>query len=209
MKWLFGMGLAVVSSTAASQNTLDFRLVSGAYEVEEGADELEAEGGVGFNLKGQFHVNERLFIRANYLTAEPDEVEINGQDLDGVELEGTFFRVGLGLGGVNENLRYYGALEFGDVELELSGSGGSVASDDNGLVVSVGLGDNGETAFLWEVELGLVQFDEVDGGSFEFALGYRVNEQVAILLSGQSYAVEDDVAEYTLGHGMLGVRIGF
>lgn len=209
MNWLLGVGLAVVSTTAASQNTLDFRLVSGAYEVEDGADDLEAEGGVGFNLKGQFQVNESLFIRANYLTAEPDEVEINGQDLDGVELEGTFLRVGLGLGGVNENLRYYGALEFADAELELRGNGGSLTSDDDGLVLSVGLGDNGETVFLWEVELGLVQLDEVDGGTFEFALGYRFNEQVAILFSGQSYAVEDDVAEYTLGHGMLGVRVGF
>lgn len=54
-----------------------------------------------------------------------------------------------------------------------------------------------------------MRFDEVDGAAFEFALGYRVNEQIAILLSGQSYAVEDDVAEYTLGHGMLGARFSF
>lgn len=208
-KWLLGVALAAVSTTAASQNSLDFRLASGAYEIEDSSGDLEGEGGFGFNLKGHFVVNENLFIRANYLTAEPDEVEVNGQDLDGVELEGTFLRVGLGLGDANENLRYYGALEYGDAELELRGSGGQVTFEDDGLILSAGLGDNGETAFLWEVELGLVQFGDVDGGAFEFALGYRFNEQVAILLSGQSYAVEDDFADYTLGHGMVGVRVGF
>jgi len=207
-KWLLGVVLAAVSTTAASQRSLDLRLASGTYDIEEDGGDVEAEGGGGFNLKGHVGVNEHLFIRTNYLTVEPDEVTANGQDLDGVEFEGTFLRVGLGLGSANENLRYYGALEYGDAELELRGSGGQVTAEDNGVVLSAGLGDNGETAFLWEVELGLVRFGDVDGGAFEAALGYRFNEQVAILFAGQSYALEDDVAEYTLSHLMIGVRVG-
>lgn len=209
-KFLLGITMSAVSASAIGGNSVDVRLVGGNYEVEDASGDLEAEGGLGFNIKGHFPLNENVFFRANYLTAEPDEAEVNGQSVDG-EAEGTFLRGGVGVGSGNENFRYYGALEYGDVELELRDSFGAISDEDDGFIVSGGLRDSGESAFLWEVELGLVQFDEVDGTAFEFALGYRINERIAILLSGQSYAVEADNVdrEFTLSHGMLGGRIAF
>jgi len=59
------------------------------------------------------------------------------------------------------------------------------------------------------VELGLVSIGDADGATFDFTLGYRFNPMFAVILGGQSYALENDGADFTYSQGSLGLRISF
>lgn len=78
------------------------------------------------------------------------------------------------------------------------------------MIASGGLKDAGAGALLWNVELGLVKFDDSDGAVFEFTLGYRFNANVALVGGTQGYVLEDDDdVELNVTHATIGVRVGF
>lgn len=185
---------------------LDVRLTGGSYEVDNDFDneKIETEEASGFDVRGQFNPTERIFVRAEYLTSEADEIEINGTDFD-ADFEVDTVRGGAGFQG-GSSFRYYGVVEYAEIELDLEG----VRGKEDGLILSGGLKDAGAGAFLWNVELGLVKFDDSDGGAFEFTLGYRFNPHVALVGGAQGYGLEDDEdIELSVTHATLGVRVGF
>lgn len=206
---LFGVAsLAHAQTTAPGHattgNSVDLRLVGSAMEIEDDFDTIEVEGS-GFDLRGQVQLTPSLFGRASYLSTESDEVELNGVDVDG-DIEFDVLRAGLGLMGANNNLGYFGALEYFDADLTVEGLG----EGESGFGASFGLRDAGMTPFIWNVELGILRLEDVDGGMFQADLGYRFNPTVALVGGVQSYALEDDFdVEYAFVQVTLGIRLQF
>ncbi|WP_348675252.1 outer membrane beta-barrel protein [uncultured Abyssibacter sp.] len=208
MKPLAAAALALLAATPAlaeSNNSIEFRLASGTYVLEDSFDEIELES-AGIDLRGEFLIADQVFVRGELLSTTADEIELNGVDYD-VDVDTTLLRFGLGYQGMLDTVVIYGAFEYGEAEFDIEDGG---SSDDSGWIVSGGIRDNGENPFLWKVELGLVEFDDSDGAVFEFVVGYRVSEMVAIVLGGQSYEIEDDFGgEISIPNGSIGVQLRF
>lgn len=203
------LGLALVlcgaCAPAFAMNWLEARFAGGKYEIDDDIDEVEAEEATGFDLRAQFEASPNLFFRAQYLKSESDELEVNGVDIDGVDFEFDMLRGGVGLQG-GRGLRYYGVVEYGEAGFEIEGQ----ETEDDGVMFAVGLSDDGSTPFLWNVEAGLLEFDDVEGGVFEVTLGYRLNPAVSLLAGVQGYRLEDDFdGDIDITHGTLGLRITF
>lgn len=203
---VFVAGIALlmpVLSNAAG--FVDARLVGSAVEIDDPFDNIQADG-VGYELRGQVDFSPMVFGRVSYLNTVADETELNGVDyFDDFKTE--VLRGGLGIQGANNNLRYFGVIEYVDVTLDIETLG---EGSEDGFILSGGLGDAAKSAFLWNVELGLVRLDDSDGAVFAFDIGYRFNPSIAIVFGGQGYAFEDsDDFEYTISHGTLGVRVSF
>lgn len=114
-------------------------------------------------------------------------------------------RGGIGLQG-GHGLRYYGVVEYGEAGFDIEGE----EVEDDGVILAVGLSDDGSGPFLWNVEAGVLEFDDVEGGTFEFTLGYRLNPAVALLIGAQGYRLEDDFdGDIDITHGTLGLRVSF
>jgi hypothetical protein len=195
----------VPSSAAVAQvASIDLRAVGATLEIDDDVDKIETESS-GFEIRGAVYFNSQFFGRVSYVTTESDEIEFNGVDVDGdIDLDIT--RAGLGVQGESGPVVLYGAIEYADVKLTLE----DVEADDDGFILSGGIRDSGVGSFLWGAELGFVKLDEIDGAVFQFDIGYRFTPNVAILLGGQGYAMEDDFGgEYTVSHGTLGVRFSF
>lgn len=202
--WL-ALALCGAATPALSANWIDGRVAGGKYEIDDDIDEIEAEEATGFDLRAQFEPTPTVFFRAQYLNSESDELEVNGTDVDGIDFEFDMLRGGVGLQG-GRGIRYYGVIEYGEAGFDIEGE----EVEDDGFIASVGLSDDGSDPLLWNVEVGTVQFDDVDGGAFEFTLGYRLNPSLAILLGFQGYALEDDFdGEIDVSHGTIGARISF
>ena len=202
--WL-ALALCGACTPALGANWIDGRVAGGKYEIDDDIDEIEAEEATGFDLRAQIEPTPNVFFRAQYLNSESDELEVNGTDVDDVDFEFDMLRGGVGLQG-GEGFKYYGVVEYGEAGFDIEG----VEVEDDGVILSVGLSDDGSGPFLWNVELGAVEFDDVDGGAFEFTLGYRLNPSLAIVLGGQGYALEDDFdGEIDVSHATLGVRVSF
>lgn len=201
---LGGMLLLLGSSNVFSAGNIDLRLAAGSLEFEDGPDEIEIENS-GFQFRGEAGLSEQFFLRANYLDLSSDEVEVNGVDVN-VDVDASVLRAGLGGGGVVGSTFMFGALEYGRLDIEVDGE----SADDSGYVVSFGIRGNTESPFLWSVELGLVKFDDVDGGTFDATLGYQFNQTFALVGGIQSYYLEDDFnAEADLVTATIGARILF
>ena len=204
-RWGLALALCGACTPALGANWLEGRVAGGKYEIDDDIDEVEAEDAEGFDLRAQFEPTPNVFFRAQYLKSESDELEVNGTDVDGVDFEFDMLRGGVGLQG-GDGLRYYGVVEYGEAGFEIEGE----EVEDDGVVLAVGLSDDGSGPWLWNVEAGAVAFDDVEGGVFEFTLGYRLNPSVAVLLGGQAYRLEDDFdGELDITHGTLGLRISF
>lgn len=197
------LGLAMVAPAAHAE--LDLRLLGSGHEIEAGPDEVESEGS-GYQLRSHFDVGEHFFVRGSVLSEDTDEVDLNGVEV-AADLETRVARFGLGYSHVADAVRLYGAAEYADLEIDLQGE----KAQDDGLLLSAGIGDNGEGAFLWEAEYGLLRLDESDGTTLTFTLGYRFSERFAVVGGGQAYYFEDDAenSETTLAYGTLGVRFSF
>lgn len=197
--------LALAMVAPAAQAELDIRLLGSAHEVEAGPDEVESEGS-GYQFRSHFDVGEHFFLRGSVLSEDTDEVDFNGVEVP-ADLETRVARFGIGYTHVADAVRLYGAAEYADLEIDLQGE----KAEDDGLLLSAGIGDNGEGAFLWEAEYGLLRLDESDGSTLSFTLGYRFNERFAIVGGGQAYYFEDDGenSETTLSYGTLGARFSF
>lgn len=202
-KTLFALLSLGISAPAFSAGFVDARLASGSYEIDDDFDNLEAEEATGFDLRAQFDATENVFFRTEYLSSNADEVELNGTDFD-VDFDVDTLRGGVGLQ-AGDTFKYYGAIEYAQLEFELDG----VSGDDDGFILSGGFKDAGKTPFLWNVELGLIQYDDSDGAAFEFSLGYRFNETIALVGGGQGYSLEDSGAEFDITHVTLGARVSF
>lgn len=211
---LFCAAIAAALSTPAALagNFIDLRLASSILQeelpsdlaAEVGFQEIESSGS-GISIRGQGDLAPHLFLRGSYVSTSGDEVEVDGTDFD-IDVDTSVLRAGFGLQGTNASLRYYGALEYAKVELEVEGEGDS----ENGYVLSGGLGDTGQTAFLWNVELGYITAGDSDGALVAFDLGYRFNPNLALVLGYEGYSVEDDDGvEDLLAHGSLGIRYQF
>jgi hypothetical protein len=200
------------ASPAFAVSFVEARLASSVYEeelaaniaTEVGFSKIETEG-KGFSFRGQMDLAPSLFGRASYVFTSGDEIEVDGVDLD-LDFDATVLRAGLGLQGSSENLRYYGALDYAKVKLEVDGEG----DDENGYVLAGGLGDAGSGALLWNVELGYVDIGDSDGALLGFDIGYRFTPNLAVTLGYEGYSVEDDAGtEILLAHGFLGLRYQF
>jgi hypothetical protein len=203
--WWVALALCGAVTPALGANWIEGRVAGGKYEIDDDIDEVEADEAEGFDLRAQFEPTPNLFFRAQYLDSESDELELNGADVDGVEFQFDMLRGGVGLQG-GDGLRYYGVVEYGEAGFEVEG----VESEDDGVLLSVGLSDDGAGPFLWNVEAGVVEFDDVEGGVFEVTLGYRFNPALALLVGAQGYRLEDDFdGELDITHGTLGVRLTF
>lgn len=211
---LFCAAIAATLSTPAALagNFIDLRLASSVIQeelpsdiaAEVGFQEIESTG-TGISIRGQGDLSPNLFVRGSYVSTSGDEVEVDGVDFD-IDVDASVLRAGLGLQGTNATLRYYGALEFAKVEIEVEGDG----DGENGYVLYGGLGDTGQNAFLWSVELGYIKAGDSDGALFAFDLGYRFNPHLALVIGYEGYAVEDDEGvEDLLAHGSLGIRYQF
>lgn len=197
-----------ISPAALSAGHLEARFASSTLELDDSSDELEIDG-VGADLRGQFETTGNLFFRGSLLTTSGDEVKISGQKAD-LDSDITMVRLGGGFQGAAGSVLLYGAAEYGELEIEFSGDGGSFSAKDDGFILSGGIRDDGKGAVLWQAELGYVTFDELDGVSFEFALGYRFSPSFAALIGGQAYSLEDsEGGEGTLSAGTLGLRYTF
>ncbi len=202
------LSAAAASPDALAVGSVDLRFLGGETEIDDGFDKLETEDG-GFDFRAHFEISPQAFLRARYSSAESDELEVSGEEIDGVDLELDILRGGIGIQG-GESVRYYGALEYINADFELSGEGGSIGEAEKGAGLFVGLGDKGDTAFLWNVELGYLELSDSDGAAFEFNIGYRINPTWAVVLGGQGYSLEDELdIEYTISQGTLGVRASF
>lgn len=200
------LGSLMASAPALATNYFDVRLASGTYEVDDGVDRVEFDS-AGLDLRGKAMVSESLFLRAELLSTTADEATLVGVGTADVDIDTTILRFGIGgMNRIGDNAAIYGAFEFGSAEFDVDGD----TIDDDGFIISGGLHDLGETPFLWRVELGLVSFSDSDGSAFEFEVGYRVNETLALLLGAQAYSIEDDAEiEYTVPNGFLGLRFSF
>lgn len=199
------LGLGLLSSSAFAANHVEARLAGGTYEIDDGVDKIELESG-GLDLRGYFDVSPNVFLRGEYLIASADEFRYAGTDVDS-DTDTSVLRLGAGYRGSLGKATLYGTLEYGRVELDNQDVG---SDSDSGVILTGGLQDNGDGAFLWNVELGIAQFDDLEGGLFEFTLGYRFNPSFAIVGGVQAYAFEDDYdTEYNLPNGSLGIRYTF
>ena len=203
--WL-ALALCGACTPALGANWIDGRFAGGKYEIDDDIDEVEAKEAEGFDLRAQFEPDENVFFRAGYLKSKSDEIEVNDADLPGdVDFEFDMLRGGVGLQG-GHGLRYYGVIEYGEAGFDIEGE----ETEDDGVIASVGLSDDGNGPLLWNVEAGVVAFDDIEGGVFEATLGYRLNPSVALVAGVQGYRLEDDFdGELDITHGTLGVRISF
>ena len=199
-----GVLLGLLAAAPSAHGAFEVRLVGSAHELEAGPDEVESEGG-GYQLRSHFALGEHFFLRGSVLSEDSDEVDLNGVEVP-ADLETRVARVGLGYAHVAEAVRLYGSAEYADLELDLEGE----RAEDDGLLLSGGITDNGEGAFLWEVEYGFLRLSDSDGSTLAFTLGYRFSERFAIVGGGQAYIFDnDDDSETTLGYGSLGMRFSF
>ena len=200
MHRLLTAALLLVSCTPAmATGWIEARIADGTYEFDQDdADiDLEAEGAAGFDLRAQFDATPNLFLRGEYLSSEADEAELNGDEFD-IDIEAEVLRGGVGL--------QSGSTVKMNLELE------SEEANEDGFAMSGGLKDGGTAKFLWNVELGLVQLDDTDGGTFDVTLGYRFNPTVAVFGGAQSYVFgedDDNDGELSLVHLTGGVRLSF
>ncbi|MGH8516903.1 MAG: hypothetical protein ACREUE_05540 [Panacagrimonas sp.] len=202
--WL-ALALCGACTPALGANWIDGRVATGKYEIDDDIDEVEAEEAEGFDLRAQFEPTPSVFFRAQYLNSESDELEVNGTDIDDVDFEFDMLRGGVGLQG-GRGIRYYGVVEYGEAGFEIE----DTETEDDGVILSVGLSDDGNSPLLWNVEAGVLEFDDVEGGVFEVSLGYRLNPSLAIVVGAQGYRLEDDFdGDLDITHGTLGVRISF
>jgi hypothetical protein len=204
--WMLALALCGACAPAFGANWIDGRFAGGKYEIDDDIDDVEAKEAEGFDIRAQFEPNENVFFRAGYLKSKSDELEINDVDVPGdVDFKFDMLRGGVGLQ-AGQGLRYYGVIEYGEAGFDIEGDD----VEDDGVIASVGLSDDGSGPFLWMIEAGLVEFDDVEGGVFEAALGYRLNPSVALLAGVQGYRLEDDFdGDVDITHGTLGVRISF
>lgn len=199
---------AFLSPSAFAVGSVDLRVAGGESEIDDGFDSIETEDS-GIEFRGHFDFTPQAFLRLRYTSIESDEFELNGVEIDGVDQELDIIRGGIGMQG-GESVRYYGALEYVSADIQLSGDGGSIDATEKGAGLFVGLGDKGQTAFLWNVEVGYLELSDSDGAGFEFNIGYRFNPTWAVVLGGQGYNLEDELdIEYTFSQGTLGVRASF
>lgn len=206
--FLLAIAAAFASPAAFAAGSVDLRILGGETEIEDSVDSIETED-TGFDFRSHFEISPRAFLRGRYTSSESDDVEVNGVEVSGVDLELDILRGGIGLQG-GDSVRYYGALEYVKADLEVTIDGESGSEDEKGIGLFVGLGDKGDTAFLWNVELGYLELSDSDGAGFEFNVGYRFNPTWAVVLGGQGYSLEDELdLEYTISHGTLGVRASF
>lgn len=199
------LALCAACTPALGANWIEGRFAGGKYELDDDIDEVEADEAEGFDLRAQFEPAPNVFFRAQYLKSESDELEVNGTDIDGIDFEFDMLRGGVGLQG-GQGLRYYGVVEYGEAGFDIEGE----EAEDDGVILAVGLSDDGSTPFLWNIEAGVLEFDDVEGGVFEATLGFRLNPSVALLAGIQGYRLEDDFeGDIDVTHGTLGVRISF
>lgn len=196
--------LALASTSALAAGTIQARLADGSYKIEDPFNEVEVEEAPGFEFRGQFDFSPNVFGRASYLSSESDGVEFNAQDIDG-DLEFDTFRAGVGYQGGTGNARFYGVAEYASLGLSIDGEN----EDSDGVLISGGIKDNGQGAFLWNVELGLLRLDKSDGISLDFTLGWRINKTFALLFGGEGYGFDEDDVETDFTHVTLGAQLSF
>lgn len=204
--WWLALAACGACAPAFGANWVDGRFAGGKYEIDDNIDDVEAKDAEGFDIRAQFEANENVFFRADYLKSKSDDIELNDVDIPGdLDFKFDMLRGGVGLQG-GRGMRYYGVVEYGEAGFDIEGD----ETEDDGVIASVGLSDDGSGPFLWMLEAGLVEFDDVEGGVFEAALGWRLNPSVAIVAGIQGYRLEDDAdGDLDITHGTVGVRISF
>jgi hypothetical protein len=204
--WILALAICSACTPALGANWIDGRFAGGKYEIDDDIDDVEAKDAEGFDIRAQFEASPNVFFRADYLKSKSDDFEVNDVDIPGdVDFKFDMLRGGVGLQ-AGRGIRYYGVVEYGEAGFDIEGDD----TEDDGVIASVGLSDDGNGPFLWMIEAGLVEFDDVDGGVFEAALGWRLNPAVALVAGVQGYRLEDDFdGDLDITHGTVGVRISF
>ena len=182
---------------------------SGFTEIDiDGWNKIKADT-TAFDVRGSFKPTDNIFLRGQYLTHSGDKVEISG-DKYKADTDIDLLRLAAGYGGNVGSLRLYGAVEYVDVDGELSDDVDSLKYNGDGIGITGGISDQGTGNWIWSVELSLLKLDDVDGASFEASLGYRFTPLFSVIGGVQSYAFEDDYDdEYSFGQVYIGAQLSF
>lgn len=208
--WLIGAGLmGAAMQVQAAGGDVRASVGAGSFELDpDGGYKLEADT-TSFDFRGSFKPTDNIFLRGQYLLSTGDEIEIDGDDYN-VDTDINMLRLAVGYGGNVSSVRLYGAVEYVDLDLELSGEGESLEGKDDGVALTGGIGDQGLGNWIWSVELSLIKLDETDGAALEASVGYRFSPAFSVVGGLQSLAFEDDYNyEYTFGQLYIGAQLSF
>lgn len=207
--WLIGAGLMGAALQAQAAGDVRAAIGSGIFELEGDGDKLESDSLTSFDFRATFKPTDNIFVRGQYMLGSSDKIEIEGDKYD-VDTDIDVLRLAVGYGANVSEIRLYGAVEYVDLTLEISGGGESIKGDDNGVAITGGIGDQGTGKWLWNVELSLIKLDELDGASLEASVGYRFTPAFSVGGGLQSYAFEDsDDYEYNFGQLYIGAQLSF
>ena len=188
------LAFAANTAHASDFDYLDLYLVANSeLDFGGGAD----DDGDGFGIKGKAHVANTVTLHGEFQSTSLDDSDI---DIDQLR-----FGIGAHAADTGSGARFFGELEFVDLEIDAPGPGGGTAEQD-GFGFHGGLLFTGDSALSGFAKIGYLSLDDVDG--FEFNM-----PSIPIFASRLDYrssTLEDDAGdEADLTDLRLGLRFLF
>ncbi len=186
-KTIIASALLSVLSVGAMAETPSFNFVDAGYVSNLGGD-FDFDG---FEIQGNFELNDNFYINAGYTTITSDISFIGDIDSDVLEL-------GLGYKtAISDNMVFFTQLDFVDIDVDVSGFG---SGSENGYQLGFGVRNN--LSEKLELKAAINYFD-VGGSDTFLELGaiYKLTDSAGIY-----FDVDTDFDDSSYG---LGVRFSF
>lgn len=198
-------GLVGTSIQAQAGGSLRAAVGAGSFELDDDDSGLDADADLtSFDFRGAFQLSNNVFLRGQYTLNSADKIKVDGTKYD-TDIDLNTLRLGAGYGADVGSIRLYGAAEFVKLDFKIEDE----SDDGNGWGLTIGIGNQSQSNWIWNAELSFLDVEGTTGASVDASVGYRFTPMFAGLFGVQSYAFEDDGTELTLGSGYLGVQLMF
>ena len=153
--------------------------------------------GTGFGVRAE--VGGALHLHGEYMDAALDE--------NGVDLDVTDSRLGIGYRSHFENGYLQASAEYVGIKLEALGD----SSTDEGTGVHIGGGFNASETVTLFARVGMISLDDTDGSEYRLGVNASLNENTALYVQYRSLMLSEDAADadYDANDLRLGLNFSF
>lgn len=200
------LALVATSAQAGDFDYLDVYFVPSADVEFSDSDGSVSDDGDGFGIKGKAHIADTVTLHGEYQATTVDDFSGSTVDVDVDQLR---FGFGVHSQANDSNVRFYGEVEYVDLEVEFASGGFNVAGDADGFGLRVGALFLGEGPFSGYGSIGYLDVDDTDGLEFLVGLAAEFSEGLGGFIDYRSNSFEADDGEIELSDIRLGLRVLF
>lgn len=151
--------------------------------------------GTGFGVRAE--VGGALHVHGEYMDASLEQ--------NGVDIDLTDSRLGLGYRSHFENGYLQASAEYVGVKLEVAGG----SSTDEGTGVHIGGGFNASETVTLFARVGIISLDDTDGSEYRLGANAKLNENTALYLQYRSLMLSEEGDDIDANDLRLGLNFSF